>query len=228
MTHRAALIADVADSRRIADFARRRDCVLGDLSERHKAAGWTDFDYAVTAWDEFQGLVNAPAMLPRVAWDLWRAFRPWSLRLAFGIGPVERASSGDSTQALNEAVTGEAFYRARAALELLDSPRHGLSRVRLQAGAPSDPRAMACNAVLRLADALVQDVTDRQWEVIERYEHSGKQTEVAAALGVAESTVSRSLASARYWEIRASLSELGKLLDGPIGHTGDPATTGGD
>lgn len=219
MSDRVALIADVADSRRIDGFPARRDRLLSDLSKRHRASGWTEFDYAVTAWDEFQGLVEQPAVVPRVAWDFWCAFRPWSLRLALGIGPVERVSGASGSTPLNKAVTGEAFYRARAALDELDSPRHGMSRVRLRVGAPGDARAAACNAVLRLADALVQDITDRQWQVIERYERSGKQKQVATELDVAESTVSRSLASARYWELQASLSELADLLAGPIGHT---------
>lgn len=216
MSDCVALIADVADSRRIDGFPERRDRLLSELSRRHRARGWTGFDYAVTAWDEFQGLVEEPARLPRVAWDFWKAFRPWSLRLALGLGPAERISGPGDSVPLNQAVTGEAFYRARAALEELDSPRHGMSRVRLKVGPPDEARAMACNAVLRLADALVQDITDRQWQVIEHYERSGKQTDVAAALDVAESTVSRSLASARYWELQASLSELGDLLSAPI------------
>lgn len=223
MDDRIALIVDVADSRRIADFPERRDRLLAELSQRHRGSGWTGFDYAVTAWDEFQGLIDDPAALPRVVWDFWWTFRPWSLRLALGFGPVERVAGTDEALPLNQAVTGEAFYRARAALDALNSPRHGMSRVRLQVGAPDDARAMACNAVLRLADALVQDITERQWQIIGQYERSGKQTEVAAAVEVAESTVSRSLSSARYWELKASLAELGELLAGPIGRSVNPS-----
>ncbi|WP_181918902.1 SatD family protein [Wenzhouxiangella sediminis] len=219
MADHVALIADVADSRRIDDFPRRRDRLLTELSARHRGKGWTDFDYAVTAWDEFQGLVDDPAVLPGVIWDLWRAFRPWSLRLAAGIGGVERVADAEANLPLNQAVTGPAFYRAREAMDRLDSPRHGMSRVRLRVGATNDARALACNAVLRLADSLVQDITDRQWQVIESYERSGKQTEVAAEFDVAESTISRSLASARYWELQASFEELGELLAGPLGRT---------
>lgn len=228
MEDRVALIADVTDSRKIAVFRERRDQLLAELSRGHRQAGWSDFDYAVTAWDEFQGLINAPVFLPRVVWALWRTFRPWSLRLALGIGPVERMTGAGDTTPLNQAVTGKAFYRARTALDELDSPRQGMSRMRLRVGPPEDSRAQACNGVLRLADALVQDITDRQWQIIDRYEQSGKQKQVAAELDVAESTVSRSLASARYWELQASLSDLAGSLAGPMGHTVDSSATGPD
>jgi hypothetical protein len=214
-----ALIADVADSRRITDFPARRDRVLAALSDRHRAQGWIEFDYAVTAWDEFQGLVERPAALPGLVWDFWRVFQPWSLRLALGIGPVERVSGPEARLPLNEAVTGSAFYLAREALEALDGAGHGRSRVRVRVAATRPEPATGANAVLRLADALAQDITERQWQVIGHYEQSGKQTDVAAALGVSESTISRTLASARYWEIGASLEELGELLESLL----DPA-----
>ena len=228
MPDRVALIAEVVDSRRIDGFRHRRDRLLSELSGRHRARHWIGFDYAVASGDEFQGLIDDPSALPRVIWDLWCAFRPWSLRIAAGVGPAERVEGAEASWPPNQSVAGEAFHRAREALDALDSPRHGMSRVRLRVGAADDARAMACNAVLRLADALVQDMTERQGEVIGRYEQSGKQTEVAAALGVAESTVSRSLASARYWELKASLSELGELLAGRLVHTGTAPDITGD
>lgn len=212
MTEFVALIADVADSRQVEDFPGRRDRLLAELSARHRRRGWSRFDYAVTAWDEFQGLLTRPQWLPEVVWDLWRAFQPLSLRVGVGFGEVEFAADAADGRPLNEAVTGAAFYRAREALDQLDAPTHGMSRVRVRVVAADPVRAATCNAVLRLADALVQDITDRQWQVIDHYEQAGKQTDVAAELGVSTSTVSRTLASARYREIRASLCELGEAL----------------
>jgi hypothetical protein len=228
MVERVALIADVADSRQISDFPDRRDRLLAELSRRHRAKGWTDTDYAVTAWDEFQGLLDRPACLPEVVWAFWLSFRPWSLRLALGIGAVERVPDASADAPLNRTVTGEAFYRARTALDELDAPRQGASRVRVRVGPADDARARTANAVLRLADALAQDITDRQWQVIDCYERLGKQAEVAEALAVSESTISRGLASARYWEIRASLIELSELLDAGLRHTDGLSARGSD
>src|SRR5690554_6015921 len=201
-----ALIADVAGSRQLEGFPSRRDRLLEALSKRHRDRGWCDFDYAVTAWDEFQGLLTAPRWLPEALWDLWRSFQPLSLRVGVGFGDIETAPNAASGTPLNQAVTGTAFYRAREALDMIDAPPHGLGRVRIQVVADDAHLAAACNAVLRLADALVQDVTERQWQVIDGYERLGKQSEVAAVLDVSTSTISRTLASARYRELRASLS----------------------
>lgn len=212
MSDALALIADVADSRNIHDFPARRDRLLDEVSARHRELGWSGVAYAVTAWDEFQGLIDEPDRLPLVVWDFWRTFQPWSLRLGFGIGAVERDGRVADGLPLNRAVTGEAFFHARSALDRLSEPRHGLGRVRVRVAGDDASRVSACNGVLRLADALVGDITDRQWQVIGEYEQLGKQTDVARRLEVSESTVSRTLAVSRYWEIKASLSDLERTL----------------
>lgn len=216
-----ALLADVQESRAIEDFSRLRDRALADLSRRHRQQGWCEMDYAVTAWDEFQGLLIDPTALPAAVWDIWRTFEPARLRLAIGGGAVESVRLSDEPPTVNTAFTGEAFYLARDALGKLATPRHGMSRV-LVGVAWNDPVIQAaCNSVLRLADALSQDITARQWEIIGLYEKLGKQTEVAAALDKSESTISRSLAASRYWEVMASLDELKILLQHWCGQAGN-------
>lgn len=219
MRTRIALLADVQDSRGIENFAPLRDRALADLSRRHRERGWCEMDYAVTAWDEFQGLLSDPAALPHVLWDVWREFRPMRLRLAIGGGGVERMADAPADATVNTAFTGDAFYRAREALASLDAPRHGMSRVRIAAAWDDPLLEAACNSVLRLADALVGDITPRQWQVIDCYEKLGKQTEVAAALDKSESTISRSLASARYWELGASLNDLAQVIAARLAQT---------
>jgi hypothetical protein len=214
-----ALLADVADSRRLDDFPSRRDRILDELSRRHRERGWTQFDYAVTAWDEFQGLLHDPAALPRVVWDIWRAFGPISLRLAVGIGTIERAGQVGAETPLNEAVTGPAFFLAREALHSLARPPRGAGRVRIRVAAERQELAETCNAVLRLADALAQDITDRQWEVIDQVERDGAQDKAARSLGVSPSTISRALAGARHAELQASLAELEQALGRRFGDT---------
>lgn len=209
MDTEVVLIGDVQGSRDAADFPAHRDRVLRELSRRHRHAGWTDGDYAVSTWDEFQGMLAEPAALPRVLWDIYQAFQPLRVRLAVGGGAVERLDDGG---AVNRSATGEAFYLAREALEELSARRHGSGRARV-AVAWNDPVvAASLNAALRLVDVLSDDITATQWEVIGHYESLGHQGEVARVLDKSESTISRSLAAARYWEIQASLGDLETFL----------------
>jgi hypothetical protein len=219
MDTRVALIIDVADSRRIKDFAAQRDDLLAALSDRHRRKGWVDADYAVSAWDEFQGLVIAPASLPSLIWDILLAVYPVSLRIAVGGGKVERHGNGDPP--INQSVTGEAFYLAREAMEGLRKPRRGAVQTRIAMRWNEPLIEAAGNGILRLVDVLVARITRKQWEVIAMFEEVRKQADVATALEKSESTVSRSLASANYWEIRASLDDLEAVLKLQLSSRGD-------
>lgn len=206
-----ALIVDVRDSRRLEDFAARRDRVLRDLSEHHRARGWLDADYAVTAWDEFQALIVQVPALPKVLWEVYKAFRPWSLKLGVGGGGVDRRNGDDLP--INEAATGEAFFLARDALEALEGRRQRTGEAGIVTTWNEPAVAHALNAALRPLDLLITAITDTQWEAIELYEKSGRQDEVARELGKSESTISRTLSTARYWDIREALREVELFLD---------------
>ncbi|TVQ40455.1 MAG: hypothetical protein EA370_03575 [Wenzhouxiangella sp.] len=222
MDTQVALIVDVADSRRIKDFPGQRDQLMETLSLRHRRNGWMDADYAVTAWDEFQGLLVAPASLPAMIWDLLLVVYPISMRIAIGGGAVERHP--DQRLPINRAATGEAFFLAREAMETMRKSRRGAEQARM-ALRWNDPLIEAAgNAVLRLVDVLVGRITRKQWEVIAGYEQLRKQADVAAALQKSESTVSRSLSSAHYWEIRSSLEDFALVLRHRL--TGDDAERG--
>ncbi len=212
MSASCAILVDVVESRRMKDFAEQRDRLVHSLSQRHRQRGWVKLDYAVTAWDEFQGLIERPEQLPWVLWDLWLQTHPIKLRIGLGGGGVERHDDG--ARPLNEAVTGEAFFLAREALERARGrSRNGaLSRVVLRWN--HDVIESAGNGILRLIDALVDRLTETQCENIRGYEQLRKQAEVAEALAKSESTISRSLASAQYWRIRASLEDLERVLSG--------------
>lgn len=207
-----AILVDVVDSRRIQGFVEQRDQLINTLSCRHRQRGWISMDYAVTAWDEFQGLIDEPAALPWVLWDLWLQTTPMKLRIGLGGGDVE--SHGNRERALNEAVTGEAFFLAREALDLA----HGRHRASALSGVVlrwnNEVIESAGNGMLRLIDGLVGRLSKTQWRVISEYERLRKQVDVAVKLGKSESTISRSLASAQYWQIHASLEDLERVLLG--------------
>ena len=210
MDTQVALIIDVADSRRVEDFPAQRDDLLVTLSQRHRHKGWIAADYAVTAWDEFQALVVAPVSLPWVVWDILLQVYPVSLRIAIGGGEVEHYGKGNKP--INQSATGEAFYLAREAMNGLRKPRHGAEQARMALRWNEPLIEAAGNGILRLADALIARITRKQWEIISMYEQFRKQADVAEALEKSESTISRSLSSAHYWEIQASLRDLASVL----------------
>lgn len=205
-----ALIADVRGSRRLDNFPERRDRALRELSEAHRVEGWLDADYAVTAWDEFSALIVQPPALPGVMWDIYKAFRPLSLRVGVGGGAVERHRARELP--INESATGEAFFLAREALESLGvrKQRSGSAGIAVRWDSPAIEHAL--NASLRPLDLLISAITDTQWEAIELYEESGRQDEVARKLGKSKSTISRTLTTARYWDIRAGFDDLSEFL----------------
>lgn len=218
MSARCAILIDVVESRGMKDFAEQRDRLVDTLSRRHRQRGWIQVDYAVTAWDEFQGLIERPDQLPWVLWDIWLQTYPIKLRIGLGGGNVERHGGG--TRPLNEAVTGEAFFLAREALNRATAHKRGSALSRVVLCWNHGLIESAGNGILRLVDALVDRLTETQWESIAGYEQFRKQADVAEALAKSESTISRSLASAQYWRIRASLEDLERVLVGLLRDTG--------
>jgi hypothetical protein len=82
----AVVTADVIGSRNIEAFRRRRDAKLRPLTRLHLHKKLILSDYAVTAWDEFQTVLQSPAAIPSVILDLRRNFYPMQLWLAIGLG----------------------------------------------------------------------------------------------------------------------------------------------
>jgi hypothetical protein len=207
----AVVICDVMNSRDVAMFKDARDSRLDALSKAHRAAGWIVAPYAVTAWDEFQGLTTGVAVAPRVMWSLVTAFHPLHLRIGIGIGAVETELVDDAP--LNEAATGEAFFRARAALDLVKRGRDPRYDPSSQAASGDRSVDLFLNTTLHLTDALVARTTPSQWEVILEYERLGRQDRVAARLGKAESTVSRALKRAYYWQMVEAVTSMSEYLE---------------
>ncbi len=211
----AVLLADVVSSRDVTAFRETRDRTLREVSAAHMKEGWTDGPYAVTAWDEFQGVIKRPSDAPHATWSLRRRFHPLRLRIGIGVGPIER---GPLAQApVNLDATGEAFVRAWAALEAVGRSKAHRCEPLTEARTGSERLDCVAGALLHLADLLTARIRETQWEEIAAVEKYGRQTRAAAELGKDESTVSRALKHASYTHLLEAFDALGIVLGSAAG-----------
>jgi hypothetical protein len=208
MQRYAVITADVVGSRAIAGFRRKRDAKLVPLSQAHVAQNLIVSPYAVTVWDEFEGILAAPYHFPRVVLDLRRKFYPMELRIAIGIGKVSEAKKTP----INQFAGGEAFERARRAMERLKEGK--ASKYRVLTAVESGDRALnlATNTIYQLQDTLVGDVSPKQWETIQTVIRTGSLELTAKKLEVNISTVSRTLRRAHHWQIEETCKATAEFL----------------
>ncbi len=204
----AVVTADVIGSRNIEAFRRRRDAKLRPLTRLHLRNKLILSDYAVTAWDEFQAVLQSPAAIPSVILDLRRNFYPMQLWLAIGLGKV----SDPRKKPVNQFAGGEAFERARLAADLLKADKSGKDDTLTRFVSGNEVFDLIANTVYRLHDTLLQVVSAKQWETILAQVSTGNQELAAKKLGVNVSTVSRNLRRAHFWE----MEETRKAMEGII------------
>jgi hypothetical protein len=204
----AVITADVVRSRSFAGFRSKRDAKLVPLSKSHVSEGLIVSAYAVTVWDEFQGILAAPHLFPRVIFDLRRTFYPMELRIAIGLGKVSEPKKSP----VNQFAGGEAFERARVAMDRLKSSK--IPKYRVLTAVESEDRVLnlATNTIYHLQDTLVSDVSAKQWEAINWVIRTGSQELAAKKLGVNVSTVSRTLRRAHYWQIEETCRATEEFL----------------
>ena len=181
------ITADIRGSRSVPDFRRERDRKLKPLSRLHLDQKAILSEYAVTAWDEFEGLTT-PQHVPRLLFDLRRLFYPLRLWIGVGIGAV----SEPHRRPINVFAGGEAFERARQAIDDLKRRQKRVSRWTAIVSGNSDFDLVA-NTVYHLHDTLIQGVSLKQWKTINAQVSLQRQERAAKKLGLDESTVSRSL-----------------------------------
>lgn len=201
----AVITADVVGSRQIPRFREKRDEALQAASKAHLRQGLILSPYTITVWDEFQTIVAAPEQFPGVALDLRGQLYPMQLRIAVGIGQVSEAEKIP----LNQFAGGEAFERARSAMERLKAAK-GNSMTAVESGDLLVD--LATYAVYLLQDTLTAGLSRAQWNAIIQVARLGSQEKAAKQLDVNISTVSRALQRAHYREMEESSKALAGLL----------------
>jgi SatD family (SatD) len=208
--HGVVLLVDVADSSSKPDFRDGRDRRIERLTSDHRQRGWIAADYTVTAWDEFQSVTWERPRLPGILLDIRQVFAPWEVYVAVGCGQV---SGWESSRPINEALGGEGFERARAAMDALKSSSGDKYRRLSQFVTGDSEQDSLLNLIYGLHDSLVQQVTERQWETIGAALKLKNQEDVAAKLEVQPSTVTRNLKRGHYWQMRETAAVVSAMLD---------------
>ncbi|WP_222195878.1 hypothetical protein [Modestobacter italicus] len=144
-----------------------------------------------TAGDEFQGVVDDPAVVVEV---VRRLVRDGGWSVGVGAGPVHRPLPRST-----RAGSGAAFVAARGAVE---AAKRRPVRVAVRGGAAES--AADAQAVLTALAVLVERRSDQAWEAIELVEAGRTQAEAAAELGVTRQAVGQRLA-AGLWEVERDL-----------------------
>ncbi len=204
--HYAVITADVVGSRTIPSFREKRDEKLQELSTLHTGKLILS-PYAVTAWDEFQAILQRPEYLPEVILDLRRMFYPLELWIAVGIGAVSDAHR----EPVNLYAGGEAFERAREAADRLKT---GNPKYRAFTSFESGNQLFdtIANTIYHLHDTLLEGTTERQWEAINVQMATQRQEETAKRLNVDGSTVSRTLKRGFYWHIEETRQAMEEII----------------
>jgi len=191
------LTADVVDSRRQDDLRKFLVERLARITHPLLETAFT-----VSRGDEIQGVCRGALEAPELARWLRYHCRPLILRLGIGLGapPAEKSvSSWD--------MSGEAFFRARDALERLKA---GKSPRTLVVSGDKQVDAMA-NALFELMDATASRWTGGQWEAVAAYEREGTYEAAGALLGIALQNVEKRCRAARWPAVRTGETALRKL-----------------
>lgn len=206
-----ALVADLEGSREVADraaLARALETALREIREISgpDARAWIAPLESVRGLDELSGVLSRPGPALAAVFHLARELWPHRFRFALAWGDLDVGF--DSGQA--GAMDGPAFHRAADALRRARRQRLPLA---LQVpGWPEEAVALVEDAV-RLHTALTAAWTPRQAEVVRTWWRLGPQRQVARHLGIAQSTVSETLAKARARDLRALEEDLPRHLD---------------
>ncbi|MFW6205726.1 MAG: SatD family protein [Gemmatimonadota bacterium] len=197
-----ALIGDLVGSRELEDRAevqvRFRAAIRG-LNET-----WTSelaVPLKLTAGDEVQGLLTDPRAVLAIVLAVSDAVLP--ARICWGLGRGALSTDLVADVAL---LDGPCFHRAREAVESAKRSSRWL-----RAGGVAEPDGRVLAGLMNLMGAIRSGWTARQAEVV-REARGRKQVDVAEALGVHRSTISRTLASAHYEEVMEGEEAVQSLL----------------
>ena len=200
----AAVIGDIRGSRLLGDRAevqRRLEGAIRDINRQGPVRFASHL--AITLGDEFQCLLFSPGDILALIDELDLVLTGIPVRYALGWGTLATALTDPAI-----GMDGPCFHLARAALDLGKRQRRWLT----VAGFGDEITGIA-NATLGLMGAIRGEWTQRQALIVAKSRRFKTQKALASELGVAESTISKSLRSAHLETMQSAQQAVGELLD---------------
>lgn len=205
MTDYFVLLGDVVDSRSISNrdtFHRHLVNACNQINDRYGENLCGELEI-LKGIDELGCVLVSVTSIYDIAKDLLDALHPHQIRIAVAHGKID---IGVKTGVVSQ-MDGPAFHQAD---ELLDSVEQSERRFDIRTGRTGFDLAVADEINLLLT--VRQQWTDRQHEIVNKYEQLGNQREVAEELGISQQAVSNSLSRASWPMIQHIEERLDRVL----------------
>jgi hypothetical protein len=207
----ACLTSDLVESKREVDrrvVQVQLEETLARVNARH--ADQLVVPMAITLGDEWQGLARTLGAAFALDFAVRRELHPLRVRSGLGVGAVDTA-----LRERTSLMDGPCFHRSRAAI-VAAKKRRGPGTVLATDDADVDDLV---NAMERLLHDVIDHWTARQFDCVMAFLDHGSETAAAAALGIAQPTLHKSVAGAHGKEILGMMEARDRFL---ARHAGAP------
>ncbi len=197
-----AVIGDMVDSRKMIERSKTQNLLKSTLDDVNTAfANDLAANFTITLGDEFQGLFHRGDNLLRIVYAIINAMEQEDVKLRFGIGIGD--INTDINPKLAIGADGPAFHYARDAIEAIKTIESKntqiITGIRLQSGKQGEYE-QSLNTIFSLCTFIRGKWTKRQREIAHCMVQTGNvQTKAAAALGITQSSVHKSLTNSGYY-----------------------------
>lgn len=208
------IIGDIKKSRTIKERSEVQEKLKRTLKAvNEKYASDIAAQFMITLGDEFQGLLDKGEHILDIMKEIQVNMHPVRLRFGIGVGSV--STKVDQTQ--TREIDGSCYHNARSAIEYLkqNEKRNHNIEVDIKISVEEDVCETACliNTVFSLMAVIEQGWSERQRAIIYDFSHyQDGQEKCAARLGIAQSSVQRSLMNSNYYAYAQAYKTVNQIL----------------
>ena len=209
-----AIIGDIIKSKSIKERKNVQEKlyqVLMKLNEKYQNDIAANF--IITLGDEFQGLLHEGENVLPIIEYIQMEMHPVEIRFGIGVGEI----TTDIVREMAIGADGPGYYMARRAIEYLkrceSKSKTYTADIRIEIEEDEEMISSMLNTIFSLQTVIKRSWTQRQREIIREYEkNKGSQIECARSLGIAQSSVQRSLDNGNYYAYKNAAETINNIL----------------